>query len=105
MVRLLQQISIPPAAALSNPTYTPAADGWVGFVPDPVHEMGPHVIPLVVRVELFNVRDAEAFPLTCIFKVIVVHCNKSPLVVTKHCCKINILVGYLTHISIPPVAY
>ena len=43
----------------------------LAFVPDPVHEMGPHAIPLVVRVELFNVRDAEAFPLTCILKVIV----------------------------------
>ena len=66
--KLLQQISIPPAAELSNPTYTPATDGWVGFVDDPVHEMAPHVIALVVRVELFNVRDAEAFPLTCILK-------------------------------------
>ena len=42
----------------------------MSFVPDPVHEMGPHVIALFVRVELFNVRDAEAFPITCIFKVL-----------------------------------
>ena len=68
----LQHISIPPAAALSNPTNTPANDGWVGFVPDPVHEMGPHDIPLVVRVDLFNVRDAEAFPLTCILKSLLI---------------------------------
>ena len=52
--KVLQQISIPRAAELSNPRYTPAADGWVGFVPDPVHEMGPHVILLVVRVEFIQ---------------------------------------------------
>ena len=55
---------MPPAAALSNPTYTLAVDGWAGFVPDPVHEMGPHVIALVVNVELFKVRVGDAFPLT-----------------------------------------
>ena len=64
----LQQISIPTAVELSNPTYILAVDGWVGFVPDPAHEIGPHVILLVVRVELFDVRDADAFPLTCILK-------------------------------------
>ena len=62
----LRQISIPPAAALSNPIYPPAANGTVGLVDDPVHEMAPHVIALVVRVDFFNVREAEAFPLTCI---------------------------------------
>ena len=46
----LRQISIPPAAALSNPIYPPAANGTVGLVDDPVHEMPPHVIALVVRV-------------------------------------------------------
>ena len=70
--KVLQQISIPPAAELSNPTYTPAKVRCVGFVPDPVHEMGPHVIALVVRVELFNVRDAEAFPLTGFLKSLLV---------------------------------
>ena len=58
--KLLQQIAIPPAAELSNPTDTLAADGWVGFVLDPVHEMGPHVIALVVNVVLFSVRDGDA---------------------------------------------
>ena len=61
---LLQQISIPPVAEVSNPRYTPAAVGDNCFVPVPVHEIGPHVIALVVRVELFNVRDAETLPLT-----------------------------------------
>ena len=55
---------MPPAAALSNPIYTPAADGTVGFVDDPAHEMAPHVIALAVRVELFDGREAESFPLT-----------------------------------------
>ena len=64
----LTQIVMPPAAALSNPIHTPAADGTVGLVDDPVHEMAPHVIALVVRVEFFNVREAEAFPLTCILR-------------------------------------
>ena len=36
-----------------------AVDGAVDFVDDPVHEMAPHVILLVVRSELFNVREAE----------------------------------------------
>ena len=53
---------MPPADALPMPIYTPAAVGTVGFVPDPVHSMGPRVKPLVVKVELFNVREAEAFP-------------------------------------------
>jgi hypothetical protein len=53
---------------LPNPIYTPATIGVVGFVLDPVHEMGPHVIPLVVSVELFNARAVEAFPFTCILK-------------------------------------
>ena len=61
---LLQQISILPAAELSNPTYTLAVDGAVGFVDDPVHETAPHVILLLLGVVLFNVRDAEASPLT-----------------------------------------
>ena len=73
--KVLQHISIPRAAELSNPRYTLAADGWVGFVPDPVHEMGPHVIPLVVEVELFNVRDSEALPLTCISNHCLSHCK------------------------------
>ena len=38
------------------------------FVVVPEHDMAPHVILLVVRVGLLNVRDAEAFPLTCILK-------------------------------------
>ena len=47
--------------------YTPAAVGTVVFVVVPEHEiMAPHVILFVVRVELFNVREGEAFPLTCI---------------------------------------
>ena len=54
-----------PAAALSILIYTPAAVGAVGFVPDPAHAMGPRVIPLVVNVELFNVKEAEACRLTC----------------------------------------
>ena len=62
------QISFLPGAALSKPIYTPAADGVVGFVHYPVREMGPHVLLLVVTVELFDVREAEAFPLTCILK-------------------------------------
>ena len=65
---LVQQISSPRVAALSNPVYTPAAFGTAGFLLDPVHEMGPHVILLVVNVELFNVGEAEACPLTCILK-------------------------------------
>ena len=65
---LLEQISIPPTAALFNPIFTPATAGVVGFVPDPVHDMGPYVLPLVVRVELDNAREGEAFPLTCILK-------------------------------------
>ena len=80
---MLEQISSPPAATSSNPIYTPATVGDVGCVPDPVHEIGPHVIALVVRVELFYVREAEAFPLT--------HVNKSRFVVTKHCCKIDFI--------------
>ena len=66
--KLLQQISIPPAAELANPTYTPAAGGCVGFTADPVHAMGPHVIALVVNVVLFNVRDGDALLLTYILK-------------------------------------
>ena len=61
---VLTQMFIPPAAALSNPIYTPAADGTVGFVDDPAHEMASHVIALAVRVELFDGREAESFPLT-----------------------------------------
>ena len=64
----LTQIVMPPAAGISNPIHTPAADGTVGLVDDPVHEMAPHVIALVVRVELFYVREVQAFPLTCILK-------------------------------------
>ena len=48
---MLAHISIPPTDALSNPIYTPASDGDVGFVADPAHEMAPHVIALVVRVD------------------------------------------------------
>ena len=69
---LLQQISFPPAAEVSNPTYTLAVDGTVGFVDDPVHGMAPHVILLVVRIKLFNVRDPEAFPFTYILKTFLV---------------------------------
>ena len=60
---LLVQISIPPAAELSNPIYTLAVVGVVGFV-DPLHELGPHVISLVVRVDLFNVRGGNVVPFT-----------------------------------------
>ena len=60
----LTHMFIPPAAALSNPIYTPAADGTVGFVDDPAHEMASHVIALAVRVELFDGREAESFLLT-----------------------------------------
>ena len=63
---LLVHISKPPAATLAIPIYEPATVGVVGFVPDPVHEMGPHVIPLVVRVELVNVREGDAFPFACL---------------------------------------
>ena len=63
---MLAQISISPVELLSNPIYTPAVVGVGGFVPDPSHQIGPHVIALVVRVELVNVREVEAFPLTCI---------------------------------------
>ena len=69
---VLEQISIPPDDDESMPMYTPAAVGTVVFVPDPVHEMGPHIIAFVVRVELFNVRDAETFPLTCILNSLLV---------------------------------
>ena len=69
---LLQHISIPPVAEVPNPRYTPAVVGDNCCVLVPVHEIGPHVIALVVRVELFNVRDAEAFPLTCILKSLLV---------------------------------
>ena len=60
----LTHMFIPPAAALSNPIYTPAADGTVGFVDNTAHEMAPHVLALGVRVELFDGREAEAFQLT-----------------------------------------
>ena len=63
---MLAHIARPPTAALANRLYTPAVVGVVGCVPDPVHEIGPHVVLLVLRVELFNVRDAEASPL-CAF--------------------------------------
>ena len=93
-------IFIPPAAALSNPIYTPAADGTVDFLDDPVHEMAPHVIALVVKVELFNVKETEAFPLTCILKIIVCRVvNKSPFVIIRHCSKIHILVGVRAYIN------
>ena len=63
----LEQISIPPDDDEPNPMYTPAAVGTVVFVVVPEHDiMAPHVILFVVRVELFNVREGEAFPLTCI---------------------------------------
>ena len=68
---VLEQISIPPDDNEPMPMYTPPAVGTVVCVPDPMHEMGPHVKALVVRVKLFNVRDAEACPLTYICKVIV----------------------------------
>ena len=91
---------IPPGAALSNPIYTPAGDGTAGFLDDPVHEMAPHVIALVVRVELLNFREAEEFPLTCILRIIVCRVvNKSPFVIIKHCYKIHILVGVRAYIN------
>ena len=65
---LLQQIALPLAAEVSNPRHTPAVVGDNCFVHVPVHEITPHVIALVVRVELFYVRYAEAFPVTCILK-------------------------------------
>ena len=52
---LLEQISAPPAADLSTPTYTPASEGVKGFAMDPVHEMLLHVILLVVIVERISV--------------------------------------------------
>ena len=68
---LLAQTSIPPAAEVSIPIYTPATDGVVELVTDPVHGMGPHVIRLVVILELVPAREGEAFPFTCIF---ITHC-------------------------------
>ena len=68
----LEHISIPLDDDEPMPMYTPAAVGTVVLVPDPAHEMGPHVIALVFRVELFNVRDAEAFPLTSILRSLLV---------------------------------
>ena len=64
----LTQIYISPAAELSNPTYTLATDGAVGFVDDPVHEMAPHVRELVVNVVLVNVKDGDALLLTYVLK-------------------------------------
>ena len=61
---LLAQISLTPVAELSSPIYTPAGDGVVVFAPDPVHEMGPHGMPLVVRLELVNVNEGEVCPFT-----------------------------------------
>ena len=78
-----------PAAALSILIYTPAAVGAVGFVPDPAHAMGPRVIPLVVIVELFDVREAEVCPFTCSLQIVVCCIvNNSPFVDVKHCFKI-----------------
>ena len=57
---------MPPDDNASNPMCTQTAVGSVVFVVVPEHDMAPHVILFVVRVVLFNVRDAEAFPLTCI---------------------------------------
>ena len=55
---LLEPISIPLAAEVSKPKCTPAADGVVGFVVDPMHEMLPHVILLVGNVDLVNAHEA-----------------------------------------------
>ena len=63
---------MPPDDDESIPRYTPTAVGNVVFVVVTEHDMGPHVILLAVRVELFNVRDGEAFPLTCILKSLLV---------------------------------
>ena len=65
---MLAHISIPPADALSKPICMLATVGVVGFVIVLEHGVAQHVILLVVRVALFNVRDAEACPLTCISK-------------------------------------
>ena len=56
----------PPADALSNPIYTPATVGAVGFVVYPVHVMAPHDMLLVVNVVFLKVINGEAFPCTCI---------------------------------------
>ena len=64
---LLEQISIPPAAELFIPKYTRAADdGVVGFVVDPVHEMLPPVILLIVNADVLNVIESDACPFICI---------------------------------------
>ena len=51
--------SIPHAAALSIPIYTPTNVGVVVFVPDPAHEMAPHVMSLFVNVEFATVHDGD----------------------------------------------
>ena len=101
---LLEQISIPPAEALYNPINTPATDGAVGFVVVPEHEMAPHVILLVARVELCNVREAGAFQFACNLKIIVCHIvNQSPFVLLSIVIK-SIYWLVSAHISIPPAA-
>ena len=62
---LFHQLPVDCRLAFSIQAMYPPA-GCVGFVPDPEHAMAPHATLLVVRIKLFIVRDAEAFPLTCI---------------------------------------
>ena len=59
---LRANLSILPVAELSIRIYTPATDGVVAFVVDPVHEIARHLAPLVVHVELVNVNEGGAFP-------------------------------------------
>ena len=65
---LLAQISIPPADALSIPIDTPSNVGVVVFVTDPMHEMAPHYILLVVSVELLTDNEGDTCPFACMFK-------------------------------------
>ena len=41
---VLEQMSIPPTAALSNPIYTLATVAVASFAADPVREMAPHAM-------------------------------------------------------------
>ena len=68
---LLAQISMTPSEELFIPIYTPTNVGVVVFAPDPVHEMGPHVTPLLDRFELINVNEGEALLIYMHSKIIV----------------------------------
>ena len=65
-------MSTPPAEELSITIYTRVAPGVVGYVFDSVHEMAPHVILLVVKVELSNAKEGDACPLIRIIKSLLV---------------------------------